>query len=66
MILTLTDYTAYNEMLSLFRNIAAIPIPLGENDQYHLSPDKVAEEIARGTSVLLTSNPRQVYTSYNE
>ncbi|KAJ9635195.1 hypothetical protein H2199_008681 [Coniosporium tulheliwenetii] len=32
------DYTAYNEMLSLFRNIA--------------------EEIARGTSVILTSNPR--------
>ncbi|PSS24989.1 hypothetical protein M430DRAFT_63640 [Amorphotheca resinae ATCC 22711] len=32
------DYTAYNEMLSLFKNIA--------------------DEIARGTSVILTSNPR--------
>jgi hypothetical protein len=52
------DYTAYNEMLSLFRNIAAIPVPLGEADQYHMSPDKIAEEIARGTSVILTSNPR--------
>jgi aspartate/methionine/tyrosine aminotransferase len=52
------DYTAYNEMLSLFKNIAAIPIPLGEQDQYHMSPDKIAEEIARGTSVILTSNPR--------
>ena len=52
------DYTAYNEMLSLFKNIAAIPVPLGEADQYHMSPDKIAEEIARGTSVILTSNPR--------
>ena len=58
MILTTPDYTAYNEMLSLFRNIAAIPIPLGDADQYHMSPDKIAEEIARGTSVILTSNPR--------
>jgi aspartate/methionine/tyrosine aminotransferase len=56
--LTITDYTAYNEMLSLFKNIAAIPVPLGEADQYHMSPDKIAEEIARGTSVILTSNPR--------
>jgi aspartate/methionine/tyrosine aminotransferase len=53
-----SDYTAYNEMLSLFKNIAAIPVPLGEADQYHMSPDKIAEEIARGTSVILTSNPR--------
>ncbi|KAL1600414.1 hypothetical protein SLS60_006799 [Paraconiothyrium brasiliense] len=52
------DYTAYNEMLSLFRNIAAIPIPLGEDDKYHMSPDLIATEIARGTSVILTSNPR--------
>jgi aspartate/methionine/tyrosine aminotransferase len=56
--LTSSDYTAYNEMLSLFKNIAAIPVPLGEADQYHMSPDKIAEEIARGTSVILTSNPR--------
>ncbi|KAF2820922.1 hypothetical protein CC86DRAFT_386945 [Ophiobolus disseminans] len=41
------DYTAYNEMLSLFRNITAIPVPLGEADQYHMSPDKIAEEICR-------------------
>lgn len=52
------DYTAYNEMLSLFRNIAPIPIPLSRNDGYHMHPDKIAEEIARGTSVILTSNPR--------
>jgi len=52
------DYTAYNEMLSLFRNFAAIPVPLSGTDGYHIHPDKIAEEIARGTSVILTSNPR--------
>jgi len=52
------DYTAYNEMLSLFRNFAAIPIPLDRSDQYHVHPEKIEEEIKRGTSVILTSNPR--------
>lgn len=52
------DYTAYNEMLSLFKNFAAIPVPLSEEDGYHIHPDKIAAEIARGTSVILTSNPR--------
>lgn len=45
-------------MLSLFRNFSAIPIPLSKQDGYHMHPDKIAEEIARGTSVILTSNPR--------
>ncbi|KAK3988156.1 pyridoxal phosphate-dependent transferase [Cladorrhinum sp. PSN332] len=52
------DYTAYNEMLSLFKNFAAIPVPLAEEDGYHIHPEKIAEEIARGTSVIITSNPR--------
>ncbi|KAL0264669.1 hypothetical protein SLS55_000620 [Diplodia seriata] len=52
------DYTAYNEMLSLFRNFSSIPIPLSREDNYHIHPEKIAEEIARGTSVILTSNPR--------
>ncbi|KAK4226477.1 pyridoxal phosphate-dependent transferase [Podospora fimiseda] len=52
------DYTAYNEMLSLFKNFAAIPVPLSEEDGYHIHPEKIAEEIARGTSVIITSNPR--------
>ena len=52
------DYTAYNEMLGLFRNFAAIPIPLSRDDKYHIHADKIAEEIRRGTSVILTSNPR--------
>ena len=45
-------------MLSLFRNFAAIPSPLKEDDGYHIHADKIAEEISRGTSVILTSNPR--------
>lgn len=31
---------------------------MSEEDGYHIHPDKIAEEIARGTSVILTSNPR--------
>lgn len=31
---------------------------MSEEDGYHINPDKIAEEIARGTSVILTSNPR--------
>ncbi|KAJ5567354.1 Pyridoxal phosphate-dependent transferase major region subdomain 2 [Penicillium sp. DV-2018c] len=52
------DYSAYSEMLTLFKNIAPIPLPLSKDDHYRIHPDKVAEEIARGTQVLLTSNPR--------
>jgi aspartate/methionine/tyrosine aminotransferase len=33
-------------------------MPLSEIDGYQIHPDKIAEEVARGTSVLLTSNPR--------
>jgi len=33
-------------------------MPLSEIDGYQIHADKIAEEVARGTSVLLTSNPR--------
>lgn len=46
------------QMLSLFRNFVAIPSPLSAADGYHIHVDKIAEELARGTSVILTSNPR--------
>ena len=45
-------------MLGLFKNFAAIPVPLSAADAYHIHADKIAEELARGTSVILTSNPR--------
>lgn len=31
---------------------------MSAKDGYHIHADKIAEEIARGTSVILTSNPR--------
>lgn len=39
------DYTAYNEMLGLFKNFAAVPTPLDEEDGYEIS-------INRSSSVL--------------
>lgn len=45
-------------MLSLFKNFAAIPVPLDEKDNYHIHAEKVEDEILRGTSVIITSNPR--------
>lgn len=52
------DYTAYNEMLGLFKAFAAVPTPLDENDEYKLRPEKIREEVKRGVQVILTSNPR--------
>ncbi|RMZ87097.1 hypothetical protein DV736_g5678, partial [Chaetothyriales sp. CBS 134916] len=45
-------------MLSLFKSFVAIPSPLSGEDGYHIHADKISEELARGTSVILTSNPR--------
>lgn len=45
-------------MLSLFKNFSAIPIPLDKKDNYHIHADKIEEEIRRGVSVFITSNPR--------
>lgn len=50
--------TEYQGGLTRTPQFAAIPVPLSEEDGYHIHPDKIAEEIARGTSVILTSNPR--------
>ncbi|KAF8476189.1 class I/II aminotransferas-like protein [Kalaharituber pfeilii] len=52
------DYTAYSEMLGIFKNFVAVPVPLNEGDKYSLHPQFVREEIKRGVSVILTSNPR--------
>jgi len=45
-------------MANTLSQFAAIPTPLSEEDGYHIHPDAIATEIARGTSVILTSNPR--------
>ncbi|KAL9102840.1 MAG: hypothetical protein Q9163_002055 [Psora crenata] len=56
------DYTAYNvgydPPTSSILSFAAIPSPLAEKDNYHIHPEKIEDEISRGTSVILTSNPR--------
>ena len=57
-LLIITDNADQFKMLSLFRNFVAIPTPLSAADGYHIHADKISEELARGTSVILTSNPR--------
>ncbi|KAK6203014.1 pyridoxal phosphate-dependent transferase [Scheffersomyces amazonensis] len=54
----LPDYTAYAEMLSLFKNFSPIPVPLSESDNYEVHLDMIKNELIRGVSALLTSNPR--------
>lgn len=54
----LPDYTAYAEMLSLFKNFSPIPVPLHESDNYEMHLNTIELELKRGVSALLTSNPR--------
>ncbi|MEL6189069.1 MAG: pyridoxal phosphate-dependent aminotransferase, partial [Myxococcota bacterium] len=54
----LPDYTAYEEMLDLFRVFHPIPILLEPRQGYAFGPDRLEEEIlGKGLSVLLLSNP---------
>ncbi|ODQ51961.1 aminotransferase class I and II [Saitoella complicata NRRL Y-17804] len=52
------DYTAYSDMLSQFKSFSPFPIPLSEEDKYHVNEDLIRDELKRGVSVILTSNPR--------
>src|SRR5262249_38092787 len=52
------DYTAYEELLSVFKAFSPIPILLDAENGYRISPDALKKEIlARGLSALLASNP---------
>jgi len=52
------DYTAYEELLSVFKAFTPIPILLRAEHGYKISPDDLKEEIlGRGLSALLVSNP---------
>jgi len=52
------DYTAYEELLSVFKAFTPIPILLRAESGYKISPDDLKEEIlGRGLSALLVSNP---------
>jgi hypothetical protein len=52
------DYTAYEELLSIFKAFTPIPILLDAAAGYKISPADLKEEIlGRGLSALLVSNP---------
>lgn len=55
----LPEYTAYEQMLSVFRRFVPIPTALEEETRYHISPETLRKEISsRGLSVIVASNPR--------
>ncbi len=52
------DYTAYEELLSVFKAFIPIPILLDNESGYKISPDDLRKEIlGRGLRAILTSNP---------
>ncbi|MCA9711384.1 MAG: pyridoxal phosphate-dependent aminotransferase, partial [Myxococcales bacterium] len=54
----LPDYTAYEELLDIFRAFTAIPILLEPERGYTFRPEDLRREVAgRGLSALLISNP---------
>ena len=54
----LPDYTAYEELLEVFRAFVPIPIVLREADGFRLSPEALREAIVgSGLGVVLASNP---------
>jgi len=54
----LPDYTAYEELLDIFKAFTAIPILLDPAKGYHFSLEELRREITgRGLSALLLSNP---------
>jgi aspartate/methionine/tyrosine aminotransferase len=54
----LPDYTAYEELLDIFKLFTAIPILLEGSEGYHFSAEHLREEITgRGLSAVLLSNP---------
>src|SRR5499427_1769056 len=54
----LPDYTAYEELLDIFKAFTSIPILLEGEHGYAFSPDDLHREIlGRGLSALLMSNP---------
>jgi N-succinyldiaminopimelate aminotransferase len=54
----LPDYTAYEELLDIFKAFTPIPILLDGDRGYAFSPDDLRKEIlGRGLSALLLSNP---------
>ncbi len=54
----LPDYTAYEELLEVFRAFVPIPIVLREEDGFRLAPERLREAIVGGgLGAMLLSNP---------
>jgi aspartate/methionine/tyrosine aminotransferase len=54
----LPDYTAYEELLDIFRELVPMPILLPRQDGFRLPADRLREEIVgKGLGALLLSNP---------
>jgi aspartate/methionine/tyrosine aminotransferase len=54
----LPDYTAYEELLDIFRRFTPIPILLDPQSGYHFSAEQLEREIlGRGLGAILMSNP---------
>lgn len=54
----LPDYTAYEELLDIFKLVTAIPILLGREHGYRFTTENLRREImGRGLAALLLSNP---------
>ena len=54
----LPDYTAYEELLDVFRRFLPIPILLDPKQGYEFTPEQLEQEIlGRGLSAILASNP---------
>ena len=54
----LPDYTAYEELLDVFRTFSPIPVLLEADKGYHFSADDLRREImGRGLGAVLLSNP---------
>jgi aspartate/methionine/tyrosine aminotransferase len=54
----LPEYTAYEEMLAIFKKFVAIPHALDAKTGYGISPEELRREIrSRGLGVVVTSNP---------
>ncbi|RUS21376.1 pyridoxal phosphate-dependent transferase [Endogone sp. FLAS-F59071] len=55
----LPEYTAYEQMLSVFKKFVPIPTTLEEENRYHIDPVTISKEISgRGLGVIVASNPR--------
>ncbi|KAI8581856.1 hypothetical protein K450DRAFT_229562 [Umbelopsis ramanniana AG] len=55
----LPEYTAYEQMLGIFKRFVPIPTVLEEEAKYHIDPQTVKKEIiGRGLGLIVASNPR--------